>query len=148
MAEAYGYGGGYGYATGCGYGGNGTAAPVTCLGWDVNAFGNGTGWMTVETYVGSPEEAEHMVSAVVGKGFAPTGHIEDVRSTYRWQGEVVTRSEWRVSFDANQGMATSIASEILAKHSYQLPVVLLRPFAPATMPTKDWLGDSPLGTVW
>jgi uncharacterized protein involved in tolerance to divalent cations len=103
-----------------------------CLGWDANALGNGTGWMTVETYAGSIEEAERLVSTIVGKGLASTGHIEEVKSTYWWQGKLVTSNEWRVAFDVGKALASTVANEILALHSYKLPVNLLRPFTPAT----------------
>jgi periplasmic divalent cation tolerance protein len=119
-----------------------------CLGWDANALGNGTGWMTVETYAGSIEEAERLVSTIVGKGLASTGHIEEVKSTYWWQGQLVTSNEWRVAFDVGQALASPVANEILALHSYQLPVILLRPFAPATMDARAWLTEPSFGTNW
>ena len=89
-----------------------------------------------------------LVSMIVGKGLASTGHIEEVRSTYWWQGQLVTSDEWRVSFDVGQALASPVANEMLALHSYQLPVILLRPFVPATMDAMAWLAEPSSGASW
>jgi uncharacterized protein involved in tolerance to divalent cations len=46
-----------------------------------------------------------------------------------------------VSFDVGQALASPVANEMLALHSYQLPVILLRPFVPATMDAMAWLAE-------
>lgn len=145
--------GAYGYmGTGTPYSETPYGGPIrqggSCLGWDANALGNGTGWMTVETYVGSKQEANAIASAVVGGGLAQTGHMEKAESTYWWQGQLVTGDEWRISFDVSQGGAQAVANGILASHPYRLPVILLRPFTPATIDARDWLmAPMPTGTA-
>ena len=99
-------------------------------------------YSTVETYVESGSQASAIARRVMlNVPNAPCAHIEEVRSVFRWDGQVKDIPEWRVSFDVPDDLVESVVAIIEKEHPYDLPGTTIRHFEPATKGIAEWLDD-------
>jgi periplasmic divalent cation tolerance protein len=79
------------------------------------------------TTVGSESEAEALARAIVGRRLAACVHAAPVRSTYRWKGVVQQAAEIALTAKTRDDRAKALVALIRARHSYELPEILVVP---------------------
>ena len=79
--------------------------------------------IAVVTTLGSLEQAQAMARALVERQLAACAQIDEIRSCYRWDGQLRDEGEFRVTFKSTRECYAALEGAILALHSYQLPAV-------------------------
>jgi periplasmic divalent cation tolerance protein len=72
-------------------------------------------------------------------GAASAQVVGPVRSTYWWQGEVVSAEEWRVTFRTTPARYGQLEEHIRAQHNYELPGIVCVPFIAGYGPYLEWM---------
>lgn len=74
------------------------------------------------TTLPSREAAQKMARAAVEKGLACCVQIDGpVASVYRWEGEIKTDEEWRLTFKTPSPKIYLLESFVLENHPYDIP---------------------------
>ncbi len=98
--------------------------------------------LAVVTTVGDRETAERMARSLVERGLVACAQISEIRSVYRWQGEICTDPECRVLLKTTAGRYEDVERAILELHPYELPAIHAFEFAHAHGPYADWIKES------
>ena len=89
------------------------------------------------------EEAERIGRAVVEERLAACVNIlGDVRSIYRWQGEIETAQEVAAIFKTHHWQSDKVIERIAALHSYDVPCIVTWPIDKILRSYADWVEDS------
>lgn len=87
-------------------------------------------------------EAEALARRTVEKGLAACANVlGEIRSFYRWDGEIRNDSECAVIFKTRTAMFEALKDEIVAAHSYECPCVVALPLIDGSAPYLAWLGE-------
>ena len=85
-------------------------------------------FLLILTTVGQADDAQRLAHTLVEEGLCACAQIEEIRSIYRWQGEVVSEPEWRILFKAAPDRYAQIEQRLAQLHPYELPAIYsLRP---------------------
>lgn len=95
-------------------------------------------YVLVTTTTDNPDEARALAADLVTARLAACAHIDEIRSTYWWDGEVQNDPEFRIEFKTPQHRAAELQQAILDAHSYDTPQVIVTPI----------LGGSPAYLAW
>lgn len=72
-----------------------------------------------------PEWLAAFTRRLVEDRLASSGHIiEQIRTIYRWDGQVHDTHEARVALRTRRGLADAILTRVKAEHPYQVPSVV------------------------
>lgn len=94
----------------------------------------------VVTATDSRELAEALADSAVEARLAASAQVVGpVRSTYWWQGDVVSAEEWRVTFRTTVARYAELEEHIRAHHNYELPGVVCVPFIGGYEPYLEWV---------
>ncbi len=92
----------------------------------------------VRVTAGSPDEADRLADAVVGRRFAACAQIVGpITSVYWWDGKVTRSQEWLVLFKTTAERFGDLAGCVREVHSYDVPEIIAVPVA---IGTADYLG--------
>jgi periplasmic divalent cation tolerance protein len=97
-----------------------------------------SGVVQVETTCDSADAANALVRDTVAARLAACGQVGAITSTYWWQGDVQTGTEWRITFKTTDAKADELESFLLQHHPYETPEVLRTPV----------LGGNPAYLAW
>jgi periplasmic divalent cation tolerance protein len=90
-----------------------------------------------------PEWLLDMTRSLVAEGLcASVHHFSPVRSIYRWQGEIIERTEGRASLHTR----TVLVERIKAAHPYEVPGISARPIIDGNPDYLRWIRDETDGT--
>jgi periplasmic divalent cation tolerance protein len=98
--------------------------------------------LAVFTTVATAEQAQALALAAVEQGLAACVQAESIRSTYRWQGEVVTEAELRLMFKTSRAGYPALERLLLERHPYDLPAVFAVTVAEASPAYAGWVRAS------
>jgi periplasmic divalent cation tolerance protein len=94
----------------------------------------------VITATDSREVAEALADTAVAARLAASAQVAGpIRSTYWWQGEVVTAEEWRVTFRTTVARYAALEEHIRARHNYEVPGVVCVPIIAGYAPYLEWM---------
>ena len=65
--------------------------------------------------------------------------LPEVRSVYRWRGELVRRTEARATVRTRASLVPSIASRLGLEHPYEVPGIIALPIVASTPAYTGWL---------
>ena len=88
---------------------------------------------------GSQEEAERIALHLLNKRLVKCVNLHQIRSLYRWKGEVRNEPEVVMLAKARDDLFTPIKEEIEGLHSYGLPCIISIPVADANEKYKYWV---------
>ncbi|WFE23932.1 divalent-cation tolerance protein CutA [Solwaraspora sp. WMMD937] len=83
--------------------------------------------------------AETLADTAVARLAASAQVAGPVRSTYRWQGEVVAAEEWRVTFRTTVTRYAELEEHIRARHNYDAPGIVSVPIVAGHTPYLEWI---------
>ncbi|MCA0309471.1 MAG: divalent-cation tolerance protein CutA [Proteobacteria bacterium] len=101
-------------------------------------------WLVVTT-VGSREQAQQLARAIVHLRLAACAQIEAIESIYRWRGEVLEDSEFRVLFKTQPARYAQIEAAIRQHHPYELPAIHALATSAADPVYAAWVAESSTG---
>jgi periplasmic divalent cation tolerance protein len=81
------------------------------------------------------------VHGLIQQRLCAAGHIDEIRSIYRWQGEVEDKPEARVRLHTRSSLVPTIIDQTAEKHPYVVPCVIATPIATASPAYRQWILD-------
>src|SRR4029453_7754144 len=97
-------------------------------------------YAVVLTTAGSDEEASKIASALVERGLAAcVSVVPGVRSTYRWEGRMLTESESLLVIKTRRERFEAVRRAIREMHSYDVPEVILLEIAEGDPDYLAWI---------
>lgn len=104
------------------------------------AENSNAGLVLIFSTAGSPEEADRIATALVAEQLAACVNIVDnIRSTYRWQGEIQSAAESLMVIKTREVLLPMIESRLGELHSYEVPELVAVPIESGARPYLDWL---------
>ena len=95
------------------------------------------------TTAGSREEAERIARTLVEERLVACVNIVDnVRSLYRWQGEVESASESLLLMKTGESHVERLRKRLTELHSYELPEFVVLDIAGGSAAYFDWITGS------
>ena len=92
---------------------------------------------------GSADEAHRIAREMVEARLAACANIMGAcHSVYRWEGEVEEATEVAAIFKTEVDRAEELMREIHARHSYQVPAIVVLPIAGSHQDYVDWILES------
>jgi periplasmic divalent cation tolerance protein len=98
--------------------------------------------LAVFTTVATPEQADDLARAAVERRLAACVQVEAIRSTYRWEGEVVTEPELRLMFKTDRSHGPALEALLRERHPYELPAIFALSVAEASADYAAWVRES------
>ena len=97
----------------------------------------------VLTTCGSLEEARSIAHALVERQLAACVNIApQIESTYRWQGEVETATEWLLLIKTTADAFNRLREALSELHSYELPECIAIGIEDGSAAYLEWIGES------
>jgi periplasmic divalent cation tolerance protein len=91
------------------------------------------------TTLSSVAEAERMAQQLVERRLAACVQMKEITSVYRWEGEIQTEEEVRLTFKTTQGKIQALKRAVAEMHSYDEPEILVLPVAEASEGYAAWV---------
>jgi periplasmic divalent cation tolerance protein len=97
----------------------------------------------VLTTASSRAEAGRIAHALVEARLAACVNlVENIRSVYRWQGQVEQAEEVLLLIKTGEPLLPALQQKIHELHSYELPEFLVLPVAGGSAPYLHWLREA------
>lgn len=94
-----------------------------------------------------PEWLLELTRVLVAKGLcASAHHFTPVKTVYRWQGEIIERTEGRASLHTRTVLVEQIVELVKAAHTYEVPSISTRPINDGNPDYLRWIRDETDGT--
>jgi len=88
----------------------------------------------------TPEEAERLGHDTVSARLAACAQVDGpITSTYWWDGELTTETEWRCVLKTTERRMPALVEALRAAHSYDVPEVVATPIEGGSTEYLDWL---------
>ncbi|HEX3658373.1 MAG TPA: divalent-cation tolerance protein CutA [Pirellulales bacterium] len=99
-----------------------------------------TGYIQVVTTVANEEEAQRLALQLVERRLAACVQVTGpVASTYWWQGEIETATEWRCTIKSRADLYPQLEAAVRQLHSYHTPEILCSPVTAGNPAYLAWL---------
>jgi len=96
--------------------------------------------IVVLTTCGSPEEAVRLARRLIEARLAACVNvIMQIRSFYRWKGEIADAGEWLLIIKTSRDKFDALRVVLEGAHSYELPEVLAIPVVAGSPTYLTWL---------
>lgn len=99
-------------------------------------------FLIVHTTCATAEEARRIAHGAVEQHLCACAHIDAIDSVYRWQGEVCSEKEWRLSFKTVSSRYDELVAFIKQQHSYDLPAIYAVTAEHATPEYAAWVAEN------
>lgn len=98
----------------------------------------------IEVYVTFPSASDALraVGTVVREKLAACGNVWGVRSTYRWRGKVVQRTEAAALLKTTERRYASLVRRVRALHRDEIPCIIAWPVSKGHPPYLRWIQES------
>jgi periplasmic divalent cation tolerance protein len=94
----------------------------------------------VATTVDSADVAKRLAEGVVRARAAACAQVSGpITSTYWWQGEVQTSTEWTVAFKSTLAAYPRILNLLVERHPYDVPEIICTPIVDGSPAYLAWL---------
>ncbi|NUZ06935.1 divalent-cation tolerance protein CutA [Piscinibacter koreensis] len=97
--------------------------------------------IAVVTTVGSASDAERIARAVVEQALGACAQISEIRSFYRWNGELQDDREYRVLIKTTDDRYAALEQAIRGLHPYDLPAIHAFAFVHVDPAYAAWVSD-------
>ena len=94
------------------------------------------------TTVGTGEQALEMARQAVEGGLAACVQLDNIRSVYRWKGQVENEPEVRLTFKTTNERKAALLEAIRAGHPYELPELIVVPLTEGYAPYLSWIRET------
>jgi periplasmic divalent cation tolerance protein len=94
-----------------------------------------------------PEWLLGLTRRLVAEGLCASAHnFAPIRTVYRWQGQVVERTEGRASLHTRTVLVEQIVERVKAEHPYEVPGISARPIIDGNLDYLRWIRAETDGT--
>ena len=93
----------------------------------------------VTTAVADAASAKRLASAIIAARLASCVQFFPIHSIYRWKGKVESAREVSVVCKTTQKLSSKLVKFIRAKHSYELPEIVVTPVLGGLQEYLDWV---------
>ena len=100
---------------------------------------NPSDYCIVITSTDSEENAELIIHTLLEKKIVACVQSSTVRSTYRWEGEVIQSEEIRLEFKTKVSLFELLKTEIEQIHLYDVPEILMLPVTNGNDSYLQWV---------
>jgi len=91
----------------------------------------------------SPEEGRKIADALVEERLAACVNVVDnIHSTYRWQGKVEKADESLLVIKTRKDLAESVIARVRQLHSYSVPEIIFLPIIGGSPDYLTWIRES------
>jgi periplasmic divalent cation tolerance protein len=98
------------------------------------------GVVQVVTTTSSQAEAERIARLLVERRLAACAQLDGpITSIYRWQGNLETAEEWRLTLKSIRARLPQLEAAIRELHSYETPEILATPVVFVAKAYHEWL---------
>lgn len=102
-----------------------------------------TGFIAVLVTAGNAESAAQLARTLVEERLAACGNvIPNLRSIYRWRGEVHDEGEALLILKTSAGLFEKLRARVAELHSYEVPEIVALKIEAGHGPFLDWIADS------
>jgi periplasmic divalent cation tolerance protein len=99
--------------------------------------------IVVLTTCASEQDAERLARALVGEQLAACVNVvPQIRSFYRWKGELETAGEFLLIIKTSRDLFDALKLELERLHPYEVPEVLALPIVAGGENYLNWLGQN------
>jgi periplasmic divalent cation tolerance protein len=92
------------------------------------------------TTVAKQEDANKLANLAIEKNMAACAQIQSqCTSTYRWQGQIETATEYPIHFKTNEANKQSLISLLKQNHPYDLPEIICIKVDEVDSDYAEWL---------
>jgi len=90
----------------------------------------------------SGQEAETIAKELVGSRLVACANIfPEIRSIFRWKGEVQKEQEVFLIMKSRTALFDRIEQRVRELHSYEVPEIVAVPIVKGSPPYLDWVGE-------
>jgi periplasmic divalent cation tolerance protein len=94
----------------------------------------------IMTTVAKQEDAKKLADLAIEKNMAACAQIQSpCTSTYRWQGQIETATEYPVHFKTNESKRQALMSLLKQNHPYDVPEIICIKLDDVDSDYADWL---------
>ena len=94
----------------------------------------------IMTTVAKQEDAKKLADLAIEKNMAACAQIRSpCTSTYRWQGQIETATEYPVHFKTNESKRQALMSLLKQNHPYDVPEIICIKLDDVDSDYADWL---------
>ncbi|MET0423505.1 MAG: divalent-cation tolerance protein CutA [Actinoplanes sp.] len=76
---------------------------------------------------------------MIEEGLCAGSHLTEIRSVYRWQGEIVDKPEARLALHTRASLVPEITAFVAERHPYQVPCVVAWPISDGNPEYLAWI---------
>ncbi|MEM9599473.1 MAG: divalent-cation tolerance protein CutA [Pseudomonadota bacterium] len=99
----------------------------------------------IEIACADADEAHRIASALVSERLAACVQLTPITSIYRWDGQIETSPEIRLSVKTVTQQLEAIEARVKAMHSYDVPQITATEIVNASAEYVDWVRDETSG---
>lgn len=99
--------------------------------------------IVITTTTGTRADAEQIAAKLVGEQLAACAQVSGpIESTFPWDGEQQTSTEWLVTIKTLGSKFAAVERAILEVHPYELPEIIAVPIVAAHDGYLEWLSQA------
>lgn len=91
------------------------------------------------TTTSSKAEADRLAVILVGEKLAACVQAIQISSTYTWQEELVSESEWLLLIKTRSALYPQVEDALRKHHSYETPEITCVPISAGSAPYLAWI---------
>jgi periplasmic divalent cation tolerance protein len=99
-------------------------------------------YIIVRTTFDSLREAEQTALLLVENKLAACCQLQEIKSVYRWKGELFNEKEFLLSAKTRAEKYIEIEEFIRARHSYDVPEIVAVPLTDGLIEYLNWIDES------
>ncbi|MES2678068.1 MAG: divalent-cation tolerance protein CutA [Pseudomonadota bacterium] len=93
----------------------------------------------IKTTFKSKVAAKNIAKFLLKNKLIACAQISTIESLYLWQEKLVDEKEFLLTLKTRINLYKKVEKIIIAKHSYQVPQIIMLPIKNASQPYLDWL---------
>jgi periplasmic divalent cation tolerance protein len=96
----------------------------------------------VLTTCASSGAAEKLAKEIVTRKLGACAQVEQVTSFYRWEDELCSDAEWRVTVKTTASRVEDLRRYISRVHDYEVPQITVVPVTGGSQAYLDWVAEA------
>lgn len=99
-----------------------------------------------QTTIDDEDRARALARGAIESRFAACAHVDAPFSTvYRWQGEIETAREWRISYKTTSDRLAELEAWVTDQHPYDVPEWITLPVTGGSRAYLSWVVEETTG---
>ncbi len=95
----------------------------------------------VVTTTDSATSAAELARSIVDAGLGACVQVAEVRSFYRWEGDVHDDPEWQLQVKTSAARLEAVIAHIREHHSYDVPEIIATPIVGGSQDYLGWVTE-------